>query len=560
MSAPPRHTQGRLSLLLLVVATLVGPQADLSARSGLHPMADQQPATADILMLQMRAAVAATVATLPQPEARDLARLYEHTTGRPAWLSIDGRPNATVRTAIDMLAAAAADGLRTSDYHVAPLATRFDRIATATTAEVAQFDVQLSTAALRFYRHLHLGRIQPSTLGLSLDRSNDDHNFADLLFQALERGDVVDTARRLVPSLAQYRLLREQLARYRRLAGVVAPAPAFAATLRPGESATNLASLHQLLVAVGDLPETTPAPGLIYDEPLAEGVRRFQMRHGLNVDGVIGRVTQAALAVPLSWRVRQIELALERLRWVPDLTTRRVIAVNIPMFRLWAWDTVTPGTMPALSMKVVVGRALNTQTPVFTDQMEYVVFRPYWNVPTSILRNEMIPALQRDPDYLRRQNLEIVRGPGDTSPVVPPTPDHLSRLGRDGLRLRQRPGPSNALGLVKFMFPNENNVYMHDTPAPQVFAQARRDFSHGCIRVEEPERLAEWVLADLGTWPRHHIQAAMAGTPNRRVDLPEPIQVVLFYTTVIVQPEDGAVHFADDIYKHDARLHTVMAR
>jgi len=172
----------------------------------------------------------------------------------------------------------------------------------------------------------------------------------------------------------------------------------------------------------------------------------------------------------------------------------------------------------------------------------------------------MIPALQRDPGYFTRQNLEIVQGPGDASPVVPPTADHLSRLGRDGLRLRQRPGPSNALGLVKFMFPNENNVYMHDTPAPQVFAQARRDFSHGCIRVEDPEGLAEWVLADLGNWPRHHIQSAMAGTPNQRVDLPEPIQVVLFYTMVIVQPEDRAVYFADDIYRHDARLHAVMAR
>jgi murein L,D-transpeptidase YcbB/YkuD len=272
-------------------------------------------------------------------------------------------------------------------------------------------------------------------------------------------------------------------------------------------------------VTVGDLPTGTPLPDGVYDEALAAGVRRFQLRHGLEVDGIIGRATQAAIAVPLTWRARQIELALERLRWLPDLAGGRVIVVNIPMFRLWAWNHLPTREAPALSMKVVVGRALDTQTPIFAGQLEYTVFRPYWNVPSSILRNE-----------------------------------HVAELGRNGVRLRQRPGPNNALGLMKFIFPNTDDVYMHDSPARQLFARSRRDFSHGCIRVENPMGLAAWVLSDLPGWSRERIEAAVNGAPNQRVDLPEPTQVVIFYTTAVVQPEDGSVSFAEDIYGHDARL------
>src|SRR6185436_16464975 len=224
-----------------------------------------------------------------------------------------------------------------------------------------------------------------------------------------------------------------------------------------------------------------------------------------------------------------------------------------------AWDAVPTSEMPSLAMDVIVGRALRTQTPVFIEQMHEVIFRPYWNVPPSIARHEIFPILERDPDYLRRQNMEIVRGPGDDARVVAATAENLARLRQGALRVRQRPGPGNALGLVKFVFPNEENVYMHGTPAQELFSRSRRDFSHGCVRVEDPVALAEWVLNDRPEWTRDGILAAMNGTQPVHVTLARPIHVILFYTTAAVMPEDGTIHFVEDIYRHDERLARALA-
>jgi murein L,D-transpeptidase YcbB/YkuD len=544
-----------IALVVLVIATSGPP---LAARAGrATPRQVGQPTEA--IAPAIAAEVAVTRARLPAAEANDLATLYEKTGGQPAWLLPDGNLGSSVRRSIAMLADAAADGLDPADYDVAGLSERMSAFPASTPAVAAGFDVHLSAAVLRFYRHLHLGRVAPRTLGLPFGSPPDTHDFAELLHVALANTRVVDRARALAPPFTQYTLLRDQLTRYRRLAASFSGSLALTETVHPGDTYADLATLQRLLVTLGDLPASwIPSSTELYDEAIADGVRRFQSRHGLDTDGVIGRATHAALTVPLSRRVRQFELALERLRWLPDLAGGRVIAVNIPMFRLFAWNSLPSAAPPALSMRVVVGRAVRTQTPVFADQMEHVVFRPYWNVPSSILRNEMLPIIRRDAAYLNRQNLEIVQGEGDNSPVLAATPENIARLGQPGVRLRQRPGPSNSLGLIKFMFPNNNAVYMHDTPATQLFARSRRDFSHGCIRVENPMALAEWVLADLPDWPRERIEAWINGAPNQRVDLPEPIQVVIFYTTVIVQPEDGAVHFADDIYGHDAQLDRVM--
>lgn len=240
---------------------------------------------------------------------------------------------------------------------------------------------------------------------------------------------------------------------------------------------------------------------------------------------------------PSSPRIRQIELALERLRWLPELDGR-VIAVNIPMFRLWAWDPSRPDA--TIDMAVVVGRAQELQTPVFTGELTDVVFRPYWNVPTSIIRNEILPALRRDPNYLARHNMEIVGGSGAD------------------MRVRQRPGPGNALGLVKFVFPNKYDVYMHATPSTARFHQERRDFSHGCVRVEDPVTLAEWALQPQAEWTRERIVEAMNGADTMTIPLFDPVTVVMFYQTAAVNPVDGTVRFADDIYRHDARLDAAL--
>jgi murein L,D-transpeptidase YcbB/YkuD len=256
--------------------------------------------------------------------------------------------------------------------------------------------------------------------------------------------------------------------------------------------------------------------------------------------------------------VRQLELALERLRWLPDLGTQPFVAINIPMFRLWARDPAA-GDGARMSSAVVVGRALDTQTPVLFEEMRYLVFRPYWNVPRSILVKEVLPALARDASWLRRNDMEIVRGAGDDALVVALDAASLAGLRQGSLRVRQRPGPRNSLGLVKFIFPNDASVYLHGTPATALFGRARRDFSHGCVRVEDPVGLAQWVLRGQPQWTRARIEAAMAGPASLRVDLQRPLPVILFYVTATVIPDDGALHFADDIYGHDARLASALA-
>jgi murein L,D-transpeptidase YcbB/YkuD len=189
-----------------------------------------------------------------------------------------------------------------------------------------------------------------------------------------------------------------------------------------------------------------------------------------------------------------------------------------------------------------------------------VIFRPYWNVPQSIVRNEILPKLTRDPEYLEREDMEILSGSGEDGGAIEPTSENLARLKRGALRLRQRPGPRNALGLVKFVFPNETDVYLHATPAAQLFNESRRDFSHGCVRVEDAVALAEWALKDDAQWTPDRILSAMIGTQTFSVRLARPIQVLLFYTTAVVMPEDGTIHFAEDIYGHDARLDKALVR
>jgi murein L,D-transpeptidase YcbB/YkuD len=322
-------------------------------------------------------------------------------------------------------------------------------------------------------------------------------------------------------------------------------------------------ALRNRLRVLGDLAEDAPAAATphaaapAYEGPLVDAVKRFQARHILDADGVIGAGTIAALNVPLAQRVRQLELAMERGRWLPRITDRPTVFVNVPIFRLWASDPVR-GEEP-LRMKVVVGKAMNHRTPIFVDKMEYVIFRPYWNPPHGITIKEILPHVRRDASYFQREALEIVASGADSASALPASRENLDAVAKGRLLLRQKPGPKNSLGLAKFIFPNSENVYMHGTPAPQLFARTRRDFSHGCIRLEDPAALAEWVLRDNPAWPRAKIDAAMQGERPTRVNLRQPLTVVLFYDTVHVNSE-GVVHFVGDIYGHDRTLDQALAR
>lgn len=481
------------------------------------------------------------------------------------WLNADGRPTGNLRDALNVSSRAADDALDPADYNQEVIERLMPRVEAGSLAsrDLARLDVAVSAAMLRYLRHVHMGRIDPRTIGFRLEAPRDQHDFAALLRDAIATQRVTDLVSDLVPPLAQYRLLRAVLPRYRALAAdptIIAPSP-FMRTIHPGDSYTATGEVYHQLLALGDLPPDAPAPAESgrYEEALVEGVKHFQVRHGLEADGVLGKSTIAALRVPLVWRVRQIEMALERLRWLPHLGDERLLALNIPMFRLWAWDTIPPDGAPLFGMDVIVGRALSTQTPVFVEQMREVILRPYWNVPPSILQHEVLPKIERDPDYLSREEMEIVRGAGDNAPPVDFTADALAGLRRGALRVRQRPGLKNALGLIKFVFPNREDVYMHGTPAQALFARSRRDFSHGCVRVADPVSLAEWVLQDRPEWTRERIVTAAMGTQTIRVKLTRPIQVILFYTTAAIMPEDGAIHFAEDIYRHDVRLDQSLA-
>jgi murein L,D-transpeptidase YcbB/YkuD len=509
-----------------------------------------------------------------QPLLTEVRRLYALRGMQAVWLDDGCRPGAAMRAALGLIGRAADDGLVPEHYAAAEIAVRaaaLSAVPCASPEPAARLDAAVSAALLRYMRHLHLGRVDPRALDFRVTSPPDDHDLAAMLHEAVAAGRVREMVAALAPVVPPYARLREALRSYRALAARpdLLPWRTDAAAIRPGDNARDLPALAGWLAALGDLPaaDRSAVRPDVYEGVLADAVARFQRRHGLAADGVIGRDTRAALATPLDRRVRQIELALERLRWLPHPASRLVV-VNIPMFRLVAIDVPCPTPSaecatpprPVLESGVVVGKALNTRTPVFDAWMTHVIFRPYWNVPRSILRNELLPQIRRTPAYLARNDLEIVRGQTDEAVPVPATPENLEALAAGALRLRQRPGPGNSLGLIKFVFPNAADVYLHDTPARSLFERARRDFSHGCVRVERPLDLAEWLLGDDPAWTRERIEGAMQGAPSRRADLRAPVQVLLFYLTALASP-DGTVQFADDIYKHDARLeHALAAR
>jgi murein L,D-transpeptidase YcbB/YkuD len=385
----------------------------------------------------------------------DVRAFYQRIGDQPVWVNRDGRPTDLAWQALGRLRAVADDGLVDDDYQAASLELEASALdVTASPAAASAFDVRVTTSVLKYFRELHLGRVEPRALGFHLDHPVDAHDFPARLQSAIAARSLTAAIDGLRPPFTQYRRLREVLPAY---------------------------------------------------------------RHG-----------DAAKA-------RQIELAMERLRWLPDLGGEPLIVVNIPMFHVWGWEAERSDGRPALDMAAIIGRAGATKTPIFASRLTAVVFNPEWNVPDSIARDEILPALDRDPQYLVR--------------------NHMT-MGRDGsrVRIRQLPGPWNALGQIKFMLPNPHGVYLHGTPEPELFAKARRDFSHGCIRLEHPLALAEWVLGGEPEWTGRRIEEVIAEGSTRVVPVTRQPHIVVFYMTAAFMPEQGDVRFVDDIYGHDARL------
>ena len=499
------------------------------------------------------------------PEFRsELGRLYERAAWQPLWLR-GTRPTEAATGLIARLAAADTLGLAPADYD----AEWLDRVARGlvtrpgTPEELARFDLGLSVAAVRFVSALHRGRVSPRVARAELfipRASLPVERAVDSLRDARQQGSILE---RLQPRLHHYHLLKNGLVRYRALARdtSLVPLPPLPRLVKPGMRLHTASRLRHLLEATGDLGRAG-APGAaadtLYSADLVEGIRQFQIRQGFESDGVIGPATAKRLNRPFEQRVRQIELALERFRWLPVSFSAPPIIVNIPAFRLHAFRGSTEREDDMLAMDVVVGGAFHKNTPVFAADMKYLIFRPYWEVPASIMRAELGPKALRDPEFLEREGMVIVSGESDRAPVLTASTENMEQIGR-GLRIRQLPGPQNALGLVKFLLPNAHDVYLHDTPSKGLFASARRDFSHGCIRLSDPVALAAHVLRDQPGWTVERIRAAMEGEDNTRVNLSHPVPVCVVYTTAITL-EDGDVHFYLDIYGLDAKLDQMLRR
>lgn len=487
------------------------------------------------------------------------------------WLDAAGQPGPAAREAVGWLTQAEHDGLRPADYGAARLAQALAGPVAPETA--ARLDAEITQAIERYLADLRHGRIEPRQLGARYDSATAPApDLPTLLREAVARGQPADALRAATPTWPQYAPLREALARYRALAEHPAwrqPLPAVpGGKLQPGQRWTGLGLLAERLTALGDLPVTPvlageaagasapePASAAHYGAALQEAVKAFQQRHALAVDGVIGKGTLDALAVPPAARARQIELALERLRGTPLPAAARFISVNVPEFMLRAHQQEGDAVQQALAMRVIVGKALDTRTPLFDEDMLWIEFSPYWNIPASIARKETIPKLRANPGYLAAQGMEFV-GAGGVSTTV--SAANIDAVLAGQMRIRQRPGPRNALGDIKFMLPNNQNIYLHHTPSPGLFERARRDFSHGCVRIEDPVALALWVLHDDPSWTEARVRESM-GRPRPVVArLPAPVPVLITYSTAIA--DGGRMHFVPDLYGHDRLLEQALQR
>jgi murein L,D-transpeptidase YcbB/YkuD len=475
-------------------------------------------------------------------------QIYEDRQYRPLWVGIRPVPQRT-RELIASLCDAEREGLRPEDYRLGELRRTLERLRPSLEKErpeaVAVLDLELTRQFLDYGADLLAGRLDPKAVGsewyIRARRSSIEGTLRGAMLAEEFQGMVAP----LRPQLPGYAELVKALAGYRQiLAQGGWPKVPGGRRLRGGDRGARVAVLRRRLRITGDLrgPAGTKP---VYNRAVAKAVAHFQARHGIPVDGIVGAATLAALNVPVRVRIRQIQLSLERFRWLPAEFGGRYIFVNIPDYKLYAYE----GGKPVLTMRVVVGDEYQNATPVFADSMTFVVFRPYWYVPHRILVREILPKVRKKRSYLAAHHFEVVDAKRE-SRVLNPRRIKWSRVDFRKVRVRQRPGsPTNPLGLVKFMFPNQFAVYLHDTPTPQLFNRPNRTLSHGCVWVEKPVQLADYVLAGQGDWNEKRIREAMVTARSASVTLEQPLPVYLVYFTAFVR--DGILNFRRDPYGKD---------
>ena len=559
-------------LTLVTIALLLGHDISSAgeARTQAETSAQSVPAPQQLSpegQASLRAIIQAqNLSDLRWPDFSDYSRLmtefYQSYGYSLPWVR-GMEPSAQAQQVIAILKNADQEGLFAEDYDGPRWGDRVAKLKPIapqpSETDAVRFDAALTVCVMRYVSDLHIGKVNPKHFGFGFDIEARKYDLPGFLKKdVVDASDVAGILAQVEPPYPGYRRTIKALQTYLELAKEYdgEPLPAVKGTIAPGDSYPGVPRLIRFLRLVGDLPPdaNVPEDETIYQGPLVDAVKSFQRRHGRDSDGRIGSQTLADLNVPLRQRVRQMQLTLERWRWMPDAYQKAPIVVNIPEFRLRAYDEKFK---IALTMNVVVGKAYDHSTPVFEEKMAYVVFRPYWNVPYSIAKAEYLSRIARDPDYLSKKGFEVVNSRQEVVTSGTVTSDVFEQLRAGKLFIRQAPGPKNSLGLVKFIFPNDYSVYMHDTPAQEFFSKSRRDFSHGCIRLGKPADLAVWVLRDNPGWNMDRVRAAMNGGATQQVNLAHRIPVLIVYGTVIVT-EDGTVHFYDDIYGHDASLEEVL--
>ncbi len=470
-------------------------------------------------------------------------RLYKVYGGNALWLAPDGMHSDRAYALANAVLQSEQDGMRMDEYPVGAIARAMAPIGEGvkeSADQLADADLLMTATFAALAEDYLTGQVDPKSVAQNWHIDVDEDNVDSALVRAIRTPALDKALTTMRPAGPDYAGLRKSLDRYQQI--VVKggwPAVPSGEPAKPGErmSPARVAALRQRLAVEGYVatPSTQPAAkpasqtntapsGSGYDRELAGAVAQFQAHHAIAVDSMLGKETLDALNQSAAYRTAQIAANLERLRWLPRNFGSRYIYVNVPAFRLEAYDKGEK----TLDMKVIVGQDYEDKaTPVFSDMMETVVFRPYWNVTPDIAAKEIFPKMSDG--YLAANNYELYQENGQT-------------------RVRQKPGDKNSLGLVKFLFPNDFNIYLHDTPNHELFNKDVRAFSHGCIRVEKPAELAQWVLG----WDASKVDAAMHGSDNNSVKVPQKIPVFITYGTAYIT--DDQLFFGNDLYDRDDKL------
>ncbi len=483
-----------------------------------------------------------------------LQRFYRNRGYLPAW-SNSGRPLGQAYSLVEAATKADEEGLRPGDYPMAGIEALLEDLSgnieegtPADTATLVDLDLMLTGTFLNYGYHLLAGRIYPEIIDGEWSDCIWEAELGRLLQKAIDTDSVEETLKRLVPPHEGYRGLRDALAQYREIAAKGGwPEVPEGPNMSKGYSGVRVGLLREVLLAMGDLPHEPPAAEDIFDYALEQAVLGFQLRHGLVPDGVVGPRTLRALNVPVETRLGQLELNMERWRWLPEDLGKRHIFVNTAAFEL----AVIEYGQSKLKMRIVAGKPY-WHTPSFSARMTHMVLNPSWNVPQSIAVEDILPRLHEDPDYLATHGYNVLRGWGKRMEEFDPDAIDWSGVTEENFnfRLQQEPGPLNPLGRIKFMFPNRFNVYLHDTPSKGLFEQQVRTFSHGCIRIEKPLELAEYLLPGL---TQEDLLGLIEEGQQLDMPLPGPVMVHSLYWTAWVEG-DGTLQFRDDVYGRDEIL------